>query len=82
EEVDSEDLGGINVNDEFNSKVWPKLKKEVDILIEAGIYPYDEEDVESEVEGIARSMKPKFEVKTANSIEINAVDFNRVSNDV
>nr|GEW54661.1 hypothetical protein [Tanacetum cinerariifolium] len=38
-EVDGEDLGGINVNDEFNSKVWLKLKEEVDILMEAGIYP-------------------------------------------
>nr|GFC87709.1 P-loop containing nucleoside triphosphate hydrolase [Tanacetum cinerariifolium] len=25
--------------DEFNSKVWPELKEEVDILMEAGIYP-------------------------------------------
>nr|GEW77816.1 hypothetical protein [Tanacetum cinerariifolium] len=111
-EVDGEDLGGINVNDEFNSKVWPELKEEVDILMEAGIYPSkqvqldwsihqldyfyknynkfhldpicedDEVDVESEVEGITGSMKPEFEVKTADSIEINAVDFNRVSNDV
>nr|GEZ48495.1 hypothetical protein [Tanacetum cinerariifolium]GEZ49250.1 hypothetical protein [Tanacetum cinerariifolium] len=88
-DVDGEDWGGINVNDEFNSKVWPKLKEEVDILMEAGIYPSkqvrldwsihqldyfykncnkfhldpiyedDEEDVESEDEGIAGSMKPE-----------------------
>nr|GFB78933.1 hypothetical protein [Tanacetum cinerariifolium] len=112
EEVNGEDLGGINVNEEFNSKVWPELKEEVDILMEAGIYPSkqvrldwsihqldyfykncnkfhldpicedDEEDVESEVEGIAGSIKLEFEVKTADSIEINAVDLNRVSNDV
>nr|GEX53046.1 hypothetical protein [Tanacetum cinerariifolium] len=36
---DTDDMGGINVNDEFESKVWPKLKEEVDILMEAGIYP-------------------------------------------
>nr|GEZ16883.1 hypothetical protein [Tanacetum cinerariifolium] len=34
-----EDLGDINVNEEFESKVWPGLKEEVDILLEAGIYP-------------------------------------------
>nr|GEW96879.1 hypothetical protein [Tanacetum cinerariifolium] len=34
-----EDLGDINVNEEFESKVWPDLKEEVDILLEAGIYP-------------------------------------------
>nr|GFD30126.1 RNA-directed DNA polymerase, eukaryota, reverse transcriptase zinc-binding domain protein [Tanacetum cinerariifolium] len=28
DEVDGEDLGGNNVNDEFNSKVWPELKEE------------------------------------------------------
>nr|GEU82219.1 hypothetical protein [Tanacetum cinerariifolium] len=33
------DLGDINVNEEFESKVWPDLKEEVDILLEAGIYP-------------------------------------------
>nr|GEV06483.1 putative reverse transcriptase domain-containing protein [Tanacetum cinerariifolium] len=36
---DSNDMGWINVNDEFVSKVWPELKEEVDILMEAGIYP-------------------------------------------
>nr|GFB35094.1 hypothetical protein [Tanacetum cinerariifolium] len=34
-----EDLGDIKVNEEFESKVWPDLKEEVDILLEAGIYP-------------------------------------------
>nr|GEZ34524.1 hypothetical protein [Tanacetum cinerariifolium] len=34
-----EDLGDINVNKEFKSKVLPDLKEEVDILLEAGIYP-------------------------------------------
>nr|GEU35244.1 hypothetical protein [Tanacetum cinerariifolium] len=36
---DTDDMGGINVNDEFESKVWPELKEEVDILMEASIYP-------------------------------------------
>nr|GEY83612.1 hypothetical protein [Tanacetum cinerariifolium] len=34
-----EDLGDINVNENFESKVWLDLKEEVDILLEAGIYP-------------------------------------------
>nr|GEY26532.1 hypothetical protein [Tanacetum cinerariifolium] len=32
---DTDDMGGINVNDEFESKVWHELKEEVDILMEA-----------------------------------------------
>nr|GFB40992.1 hypothetical protein [Tanacetum cinerariifolium] len=36
---DVEDLGNINVNAYFESKVWLELKEEVDILLEAGIYP-------------------------------------------
>nr|GFB75526.1 hypothetical protein [Tanacetum cinerariifolium] len=83
EEVNGEDLGGINVNEEFNSKVWPELKEELDYFYKNcnkfhldPICEDDEEDVESEVEGIAGSIKLEFEVKTADSIEINAVDLN------
>nr|GEY86361.1 hypothetical protein [Tanacetum cinerariifolium] len=36
---DSDDMGGINVNDELESKVWPELKEKVDILMKAVIYP-------------------------------------------
>ncbi|GJW28181.1 hypothetical protein Tco_0045056 [Tanacetum coccineum] len=36
---DEEEMGDINVDDEFESKVWPELKEEVDILLEVGIYP-------------------------------------------
>ncbi|GKD21233.1 hypothetical protein Tco_1222936 [Tanacetum coccineum] len=36
---DMEDMGDINVNDEFVSKVWLELREEVDILLEAGFYP-------------------------------------------
>nr|GEW69226.1 hypothetical protein [Tanacetum cinerariifolium] len=40
EDMDQSNLeGGINVQEEFDSKVWPALKEEVDILMEAGIYP-------------------------------------------
>ncbi|PWA90388.1 hypothetical protein CTI12_AA101160 [Artemisia annua] len=81
--------------EEFFSKVWPNLKDEVDILMEAGIFPskavrlewnihqldyfyknchkyqldpsYEDEDVESDVEGIAADMKPEYDVDAAAS---------------
>ncbi|PWA95095.1 hypothetical protein CTI12_AA052670 [Artemisia annua] len=43
--LDDVDMGQSNVvkesnaQEEFNNKVWPALKEEVDILLEAGIYP-------------------------------------------
>ncbi|GJW33357.1 putative RNA-directed DNA polymerase [Tanacetum coccineum] len=39
DDVELEEMDGINVYAEFESKVWPALKEEVDILLEAGIYP-------------------------------------------
>nr|GEW66201.1 hypothetical protein [Tanacetum cinerariifolium] len=60
---DTDDMGGINVNDEFDSKVWPDLKEEVDILIEVD----DEGDVESNVEGIAMDVKLEFDVNAVNN---------------
>ncbi|GJU63446.1 putative reverse transcriptase domain-containing protein [Tanacetum coccineum] len=39
EDAELEERGDINVNEEFESKVWPALKEEVDVLMEAGIYP-------------------------------------------
>ncbi|GJZ35720.1 hypothetical protein Tco_0581537 [Tanacetum coccineum] len=110
---DVEDLGGINVNEEFDSKVWPSLKEEVDILLEAGIYPSrqvrldwtihqmdyfyknchkfhldpsceeDEEDVDSDVEGIAVDMKPwkfVFNVIACDCMDINAAENEDFSN--
>ncbi|GKD78063.1 RNA-directed DNA polymerase, eukaryota, reverse transcriptase zinc-binding domain protein [Tanacetum coccineum] len=107
---DVEDIGGINVNEEFESKVWPGLKEEVDILLEADIYPSrqvrlnwtihqmdyfyknwhkfhldpsceeDEEDVDSDVEGIAMDMKPKVDVNATDSMDINAAVNEDVSN--
>nr|GEY36262.1 hypothetical protein [Tanacetum cinerariifolium] len=65
---DIEDMGGINVNEEFESKVWPELKEEVDILLEAD----DEGDVKFDDEGIVVDMKPEFEVNVAEKSNINA----------
>nr|GFA91073.1 hypothetical protein [Tanacetum cinerariifolium] len=106
-----EDLGDIHVNEEFESKVWPGLKEEVDILLEAGIYPSkqvrldwsihqmdyfyknchkfhldpccedDEEDVESDDEGIAVDMKPKMDDNAVDNMEINAASNYDVSDD-
>ncbi|GJV05062.1 putative reverse transcriptase domain-containing protein [Tanacetum coccineum] len=81
--------GGINVQEEFNYKVWLDLKNKVDTLMENGIYhskfvrmgwtlhqmdyfysncqkfhldpSYEDDEVESETEGIASDMKPEFE---------------------
>nr|GEX53503.1 hypothetical protein [Tanacetum cinerariifolium] len=69
------DLGDINVNEEFESKVWPDLKEEVDILLEAGIYPSkqdDKGDIDSDDEGIAVDMKPEVDVNAVDNMEINA----------
>ncbi|PWA41468.1 hypothetical protein CTI12_AA553620 [Artemisia annua] len=83
----------VNTQEEFYSKVWPALKEEVDVLMEAGIYPskavrlewsihqmdyfyknchqfqldpsYEDDDVESDFEGIANGMKPEYEVVAA-----------------
>nr|GEZ84508.1 RNA-directed DNA polymerase, eukaryota, reverse transcriptase zinc-binding domain protein [Tanacetum cinerariifolium] len=89
--------GDINVQEELGNKVWPTLKEEVDILIEAGIYPskairmdwtihqmdyfykncykynldpsYEDDDVESEKDGIAYDMKPEFDISVADNIK-------------
>ncbi|PWA72355.1 hypothetical protein CTI12_AA271370 [Artemisia annua] len=91
----------INVQEEFFSKVWPALKEEVDILMEAGIYPsravrlewnihqmdyfyknchkyqlnpsYEDEDVQSDVEGIASDMKPEYDIDAAGNNGLNLV---------
>ncbi|GJZ33432.1 hypothetical protein Tco_0578868 [Tanacetum coccineum] len=56
----------MNLEDEFYSNVWPGLKQEVDILMEAGIYPSKaDDDVESEVDGIASKMKPEYDIDVA-----------------
>ncbi|GJY40434.1 hypothetical protein Tco_0427704, partial [Tanacetum coccineum] len=36
---ETEDISGFNVDAEFKSNDWPQLKEEVDILLEACIYP-------------------------------------------
>ncbi|GKE66600.1 hypothetical protein Tco_1520761, partial [Tanacetum coccineum] len=76
------DLGNMNVNEEFESKVWPELKEDVDILMEANPYCNDDEDVESDVEGIARDMKPEFEVSVADNLVINVAELDVVSSDI
>nr|GEV40522.1 RNA-directed DNA polymerase, eukaryota, reverse transcriptase zinc-binding domain protein [Tanacetum cinerariifolium] len=93
--------------EEFES-IWPDLKSEVDILIEAGIYPsksvrldwivnqmdyfyknchkyhidssYEDEDVESEYDGVAMSMRPEFEMDAATNIENDVAHAKNVSN--
>ncbi|GJX22698.1 putative reverse transcriptase domain-containing protein [Tanacetum coccineum] len=80
---DTEDMGNINVNEEFEAKVWLELKEEVGILMKAEPYYEDDEvDMESDDEGIAGNIKPEFEVRAADSIEINATDTEFVSNDI
>ncbi|GJX75383.1 hypothetical protein Tco_0313978 [Tanacetum coccineum] len=57
EDKDVEDVGNINVNEEFESKIWSELNEKFHLS------PYcddDEEDVESDTEGIASDMKPEF----------------------
>nr|GFC79822.1 hypothetical protein [Tanacetum cinerariifolium] len=79
------DLGDINVNEEFESKVWPDLKEEVDILLETGIYPSkqdDEGDVDSDDEGISVDMKPEVDVNAVDNMEINAAFNNDISDGV
>nr|GFB14911.1 hypothetical protein [Tanacetum cinerariifolium] len=94
--------------EEFDS-IWPDLKSEVDILMEAGIYPsksvrldwtvnqmdyfyknchkyhfdpsYKDDDVESEYDGIAVSMKPEFELDAATNMENGAAHASNVSKD-
>nr|GFC72410.1 hypothetical protein [Tanacetum cinerariifolium] len=68
---DTDDIGGINVNDEFESKFH------LDPIIED-----DEGDVESDVEGIAMDMKPEFDVNAVNESEINTATCDDVSNGV
>lgn len=100
------------MNEEFESNVWPKLKGEVDDIMEAGIYPSkairadwslhqmdyfynnchkfhldptcedEEEDVESETDGIATNMKPEFDVNTADALVNDSVDNQEVSNGI
>nr|GEX43738.1 hypothetical protein [Tanacetum cinerariifolium] len=93
--------------EEFES-IWPDLKSEVDILMEADIYPsmsvrlywtvnqmdyfyknchkyhldqsYEDEDVESEYDGISMSMKPEFELDAATNMENGAAHASNVSN--
>ena len=95
--------------DDFES-IWPDLKSEVDILMEAGIYPsksvrldwtvhqmdyfyknchkyqldpsYEDDDVESDIDGIATCMKPEFEVDAATEMENDAAQNEIVSNGV
>nr|GEZ53724.1 reverse transcriptase domain-containing protein [Tanacetum cinerariifolium] len=69
-----EDLGDINVNEEFESKVWPNLKEEVDIHLEAG-------DVDSDDEGITVNMKPEVDVNAVDNMEINAAFNDDISDD-
>nr|GEV19294.1 hypothetical protein [Tanacetum cinerariifolium] len=93
----SNEDGDINVQEELGNKVWPTLKEEVDILMEAGIYPskairidwtihqmdyfykncykynldpsYEDDDVESEKDGIACDTKPEFDISVADNIK-------------
>nr|GEW78997.1 hypothetical protein [Tanacetum cinerariifolium] len=71
------DLGDINVNEEFKSKVWPNLKEEVDILLEVGIYPSkqvrldsedDEGDVDSDDEGFAWNVRGLNSIPNQNQV--------------
>ncbi|GJU33654.1 hypothetical protein Tco_1182008 [Tanacetum coccineum] len=55
---DTEDMGNINVNEEFEAKVWLELRKPY--------YKDDEVDMESDDEGIAGNIKPEFKVRAAN----------------
>ncbi|GJT86927.1 hypothetical protein Tco_1068644 [Tanacetum coccineum] len=99
------------MNEEFDSVIWPKLKGEVDDVLENGIYPSkeiradwslkqmeyfynnwhkfhldpicedEEEDVNSEVDGIASDMKPEYEVKDVDTLENEAAINQNVSNE-
>ncbi|GKC56326.1 RNA-directed DNA polymerase, eukaryota, reverse transcriptase zinc-binding domain protein [Tanacetum coccineum] len=90
------------MNEEFDNVIWPKLKGEVDDVMENGIYPSkeiraewslrqmeyfynnchkfhldpncedEEEDVNSEVDGIASDMKPEYEAKDVDILENEA----------
>lgn len=90
----------VNDKEEFFKSVWPGLKEEVDILLEAGIFPYksvrldwdihqleyfyknchkfkldpsfEDDDVDSEKDGIATDMKPEFDSSAAGNNSNNA----------
>nr|GEY42087.1 hypothetical protein [Tanacetum cinerariifolium] len=58
----------INVQEELGNKVWPTLKEEVDILMEADP-SYKDDDVEYEKDGIACDIKPEFDISVADNIK-------------
>ncbi|GJV81463.1 RNA-directed DNA polymerase, eukaryota, reverse transcriptase zinc-binding domain protein [Tanacetum coccineum] len=99
------------MDEEYDTIIWPKLRADVDDLMENGIYPskeiradwssrqmkyfYDnchkfhldpayedeEDDVESEIDGIATNMKPEFVVDNADDAENVSVFAQDVSNE-
>ncbi|GJZ25328.1 RNA-directed DNA polymerase, eukaryota, reverse transcriptase zinc-binding domain protein [Tanacetum coccineum] len=99
------------MNEEYDNSIWPKLKGDVDDLMENGIYPSkeiradwslrqmeyfynnchkfhldpsyedEEDDVNSEVDGVATDMKPEFEVDSAEILVNNSAIAQDVSND-
>ncbi|GJS75796.1 putative reverse transcriptase domain-containing protein [Tanacetum coccineum] len=105
---DDSDINKDKSHVEDFESIWPDLKSEVDILMEAGIYPsksvrldwtvnqmdyfyknchkyhldpsYEDEDVESECDGVAKSMRPEFEIDAATDMENDAAQVKNASN--
>ncbi|GJZ34149.1 putative reverse transcriptase domain-containing protein [Tanacetum coccineum] len=97
---DDSDINKDKSHVEDFESIWPDLKSEVDILMEAGIYPsksvrldwtvnqmdyfyknchkyhldpsYEDEDVESECDGVVMSMRPEFKMDAATDMENDA----------
>ncbi|PWA58130.1 hypothetical protein CTI12_AA396760 [Artemisia annua] len=75
EMLESCNSGEKKTQEEYD-KEWPKLRSEVDVFMQAD----DEDDVDSECEGIAKDMRPEYDVNAASNIENDATPSFIVSN--